>query len=55
MKRRYGISVRTLQAHRLQGTGPPFRKWGRSVFYVLEEVDEWLDGHKHMSTSEYEG
>ncbi len=48
-----GISPRTLQGHRQRGSGPPFRKWNRSVFYVLEEVEAWLDENRFDSTSQY--
>lgn len=51
---RFGISPRTLQGHRLRGSGPPFRKWNRSVFYVLEEVESWLDQRRFDSTSDYD-
>jgi len=35
-----GISVSTLQSHRLQGKGLPYYKFGRKVMYCLSECIE---------------
>ena len=44
-------SVRTVQKGRLDGTGPPFYKLGRSVRYSLDEVGRWVAKHRRRSTS----
>lgn len=50
------LSPRTLERHRVQGTGPRFRKAGpgkRSrVLYTMADLHEWL-GYSFGSTSEY--
>lgn len=40
----YGISDATLADWRCDGTGPPYVKIGRIVFYPKALVDDWLDG-----------
>jgi len=35
------------------GGGPPFIKVGKAVRYKLADLDKWLEGQKHGSTSEY--
>ncbi len=49
---RLGISVRTLQAQRQRGGGIPFVKLGRSVRYASSDVEQYLEQHRHRSTSE---
>lgn len=48
-------SVAWLQRSRWEGGGIPYRKIGRSVRYVENEVQQWLtkNAHKCTSTSEY--
>lgn len=46
------VSKRTLQAQRQQGTGIPFKKFGRSVRYKLQDVLDYLDSNTHASTSD---
>jgi hypothetical protein len=41
-----GISVSTLQSHRLQGKGLPYYKFGRKVMYCLSECLEEIDKTK---------
>ena len=52
------LSPRTLERHRVQGTGPRYRKAGPGmrarVLYTMEDLNEWV-GRKFGSTSEYKG
>ena len=45
-------SDRKLERHRLVGDGPPFVKIGAAIRYPLSELEKWLAGHMHRSTSE---
>ena len=46
------VSTRTLQAWRVRGCGPKFRKLGRSVRYRLEDLQKFVNENVHQSTSE---
>ena len=46
------VSTRTLQAWRVQGRGPKFRKLGRAVRYRMEDVQAFVNENVHQSTSE---
>jgi len=46
-----GQSVRTLQGWRSKGLGPAFRKIGRNVEYVSEDVEEWRQAQRQVPTS----
>lgn len=46
-------STRTLERWRSEGGGPPFRKWGHKVLYNIDDVEAYLDAHKHDHTSQY--
>ena len=46
------VSTRTLQAWRVRGYGPKFRKMGRAVRYRLEDLETFVDENGHQSTSE---
>jgi|HubBroStandDraft_6_1064221.scaffolds.fasta_scaffold1274986_2 predicted DNA-binding transcriptional regulator AlpA len=50
--RRLGISIRTLERKRADGTGPRFVKAGRLVRYTDPDVDEWIAAQTVTSTSE---
>ena len=50
--KRLGFSVRSFQAWRLRGGGPPFFKLGASVRYDPALTDEWLNDHIRANTSE---
>ena len=50
-----GISKSFLDKRRVRGDGPRFRKIGRRVAYALPDIDQWLDGHAHSSTSSVGG
>lgn len=46
------VSEPTLARMRCQGSGPRYRKLGRSVKYRWSDVEEWLAGCARQSTSE---
>ena len=46
------VSTRTLQAWRVRGCGPKFRKLGRAVRYRLEDLETFVNENVHQSTSE---
>jgi len=47
-----GLSVRTFEALRLKGGGPPFVKLGRAVRYRRSDVLAWTAGKVRRSTSD---
>ena len=47
-------SPRTLEARRLDGSGPKFVKVGRKVLYRISDLEAWLERHTFSSTSEAE-
>ena len=46
------LSVRTLERHRVTGTGPSFIRIGRRVVYSVEELDSFATSRTFTSTSE---
>jgi predicted DNA-binding transcriptional regulator AlpA len=46
------ISVRTLERHRVAGTGPRFSRLGRLVRYRERDLDDWVSRSLRTSTSE---
>ncbi len=46
-----GMSKRTLEKWRSEGTGPPFLKLGRRVLYSVADLEEWLRSRRRYSTS----
>lgn len=48
---RLRLSMRTLQAWRTKGGGPPFIKLGKAVRYNPAEVDAWLAGQARTNTA----
>lgn len=44
----------TLHRWRVEGSGPPYIKLGRKVFYRRADLDAFLDSHVVTSTSEAE-
>ena len=46
------LSERTLERHRLSGTGPKFVRLGRRVLYRHEDVEAWIAENVCRSTSE---
>jgi predicted DNA-binding transcriptional regulator AlpA len=48
-----GLSSSTLEKLRLTGKGPIYHKAGpKIVVYRLEDLDAWLNSHRHRSTSD---
>ncbi|RIL08215.1 MAG: hypothetical protein DCC71_00230 [Proteobacteria bacterium] len=47
-----GVSMRTLQKWRLQGSGPRFVKLGHSVRYDVKDLEACIEGGRRRSTSE---
>jgi hypothetical protein len=47
-----GLSVSKLNLYRLQGGGPRFQKFGRSVCYRLADVMAFMGAPTYASTSE---
>ena len=47
-----GLSVSRLNVLRLEGGGPRFMRFGRSVRYKLGEVIRWMDQPNYASTTE---
>ncbi len=47
-----GMSRRTLEKWRSEGTGPPFLKLGRRVLYSVADLEEWIQSRRRYSTSE---
>jgi predicted DNA-binding transcriptional regulator AlpA len=47
-----GLSGRTLEKHRVFGTGPRYRKIGGRVVYALEDLRAWADQGLRLSTSD---
>ena len=39
-----GVSVRTLQVHRTNKTGPKFRRHGGRIRYHIDDLDDWSKG-----------
>jgi predicted DNA-binding transcriptional regulator AlpA len=50
-----GLSVRTLQKHRVTGSGPRFHKFGGAVRYRFSDLEEWCNSCCRNSTSENSG
>lgn len=49
------VGRQTLPKLRLRGSGPIFRKFGRSVRYAIEDLDAWANDRRRQSTSESSG
>jgi predicted DNA-binding transcriptional regulator AlpA len=47
-----GLSVRTLERHRVAGTGPRYARLGRLIRYRENDLKEWVDRNTRGSTSE---
>ena len=45
-----GLSDRTLEKHRIFGTGPTYSKLGGRVVYQLDDLDEWAKKGRRTST-----
>jgi len=49
------LSERTLERYRREGTGPPFRAFGRRRIYSRGDVFAWAEACKRTSTSHADG
>ncbi|CAO3425532.1 helix-turn-helix transcriptional regulator [Azospirillum doebereinerae] len=47
-----GLSGRTLEKHRVYGTGPRYRKIGGRVVYAVDDLQAWADQGLRTSTSD---
>lgn len=47
-----GLSIRTLEKHRIYGTGPRYAKLGGRVVYRLEDLQAWVESGMKASTSD---
>ena len=47
-----GLSIRTLEKHRIYGTGPRYSKLGGRVVYRLDELQAWVERGAKASTSD---
>jgi hypothetical protein len=47
-----GLSARTLEKHRVFGTGPVYRKLGARVVYAVEDLLSWSEKGARRSTSD---
>jgi predicted DNA-binding transcriptional regulator AlpA len=47
-----GVSVRTLERHRVYRTGPKYTKVGRRIFYAVSDLREWAERGVKRSTSD---
>ena len=46
------LSPRTLEKHRIFGTGPAYRKIGGRVIYAVADLNAWADVGMRTSTSD---
>jgi hypothetical protein len=46
------VSVVTIGRWRIEGSGPPFRKFGRRVVYLQDDLIAWADAQSRASTSD---
>ena len=47
-----GLSIRTLEKHRIYGTGPRYSKLGGRVVYNLDDLHAWVASGTKASTSD---
>ena len=47
-----GLSPRTLEKHRIYGTGPAYRKIGARVVYSVADLNAWAERGTRISTSD---
>lgn len=48
-----GFAVNTLAVWRTRGTGPDFIRAGRNIFYLKDDLDQWLLSQKYTNTQQY--
>lgn len=44
------ITKETLQVWRSEGKGPPFTRLGKSIFYRIQDFQNWVAGNVALST-----
>lgn len=49
-----GVGKSTLEKRRLTGGGPVYAKLGRTVIYIISDLDAWVASRRRRSTSELE-
>ena len=47
-----GLSIRTLEKHRIYGTGPRYSKLGGRVVYAVDDLHSWVQSAAKASTSD---
>jgi predicted DNA-binding transcriptional regulator AlpA len=47
-----GVSGRTLEKHRIHGTGPKYSKIGRRIIYAVADLREWAERGARRATSD---
>ena len=47
-----GLSIRTVEKHRIYGTGPRYSKLGGRVVYRVEDLQAWVESGAKASTSD---
>ena len=47
-----GISPKTLQAWRVRGVGPVYRKIGSLCRYLQADLNAWIEGRARQSTAQ---
>ena len=47
-----GLSIRTLEKHRIYGTGPRYAKLGGRIVYSLDDLQAWVASAVKASTSD---
>ncbi|MBO0712840.1 MAG: DNA-binding protein [Acetobacteraceae bacterium] len=47
-----GLALRTLEKHRIYGTGPRYSKLGGRVVYRVADLQAWVDAAAKSSTSD---
>jgi predicted DNA-binding transcriptional regulator AlpA len=47
-----GLSIRTLEKHRIYGTGPRYSKIGGRVVYRIDALQTWVDHAAKESTAD---
>ncbi len=50
--RMVGLSIRTLEKHRIYGTGPRYSKLGGRVVYSIEDLQAWVAQGAKTSTAD---
>jgi predicted DNA-binding transcriptional regulator AlpA len=49
------LSVRTLERHRVMGTGPAFCRLGRAIRYRESDIRAWIESSIRLSSAEHNG